>query len=161
MQYSIAEMRNPAEYRKPIACSMGLLGACYLTFSLVVYRYCGVWIASPALGSAGPLIKKISYGIALPGLWISATLCQHVSRTSRSIVFMLIIDIACRQVPLCQATQRYRTSSGSNKDTLGHLDRKHGRLRSLCLCHLWCRPILWQSYRSDRSYRLRSYGRTF
>jgi hypothetical protein len=76
---SIAEMRNPAEYRKPIACSMGLLGACYLTFSLVVYRYCGVWIASPALGSAGPLIKKVAYGIALPGLWISATLCQHVS----------------------------------------------------------------------------------
>jgi hypothetical protein len=75
---SIAEMRNPAEYRKPIACSMGLLGACYLTFSLVVYRYCGVWIASPALGSAGPLIKKVAYGIALPGLWISATLCQHV-----------------------------------------------------------------------------------
>jgi len=74
-------MRNPAEYRKPIACSMGLLGACYLTFSLVVYRYCGVWIASPALGSAGPLIKKVAYGIALPGLWISATLCQHVSHT--------------------------------------------------------------------------------
>lgn len=58
---------------------MGLLGACYLAFSLVVYRYCGVWIASPALGSAGPLIKKISYGIALPGLLISATLCQHLA----------------------------------------------------------------------------------
>lgn len=58
---------------------MGLLGACYLTFSLVVYRYCGVWIASPALGSAGPLIKKVAYGIALPGLWISATLCQHLA----------------------------------------------------------------------------------
>lgn len=61
---------------------MGLLGACYLTFSLVVYRYCGVWIASPALGSAGPLIKKVAYGIALPGLWISATLCQHVGHPS-------------------------------------------------------------------------------
>lgn len=72
-------MRDPAEYRKPIACSMALLGACYLTFSLVVYRYCGVWIASPALGSAGLLIKKAAYGVALPGLWISATLCQHVS----------------------------------------------------------------------------------
>jgi hypothetical protein len=29
---------------------------------------CGQYVASPALGSAGPLIKKISYGIALPGL---------------------------------------------------------------------------------------------
>lgn len=76
---SIAEMRDPAEYRKPIAAAMGLLGACYLSISLVVYRYCGIYIASPALGSAGPLIKKTTYGIALPGLLISASLCQHVS----------------------------------------------------------------------------------
>jgi len=89
-------MRNPAEYRKPIACSMGLLGACYLTFSLVVYRYCGVWIASPALGSAGPLIKKVAYGIALPGLWISATLCQHVSHTYLNVCCSLMYQLAAK-----------------------------------------------------------------
>jgi hypothetical protein len=92
--YSIAEMKNPREYKKPIAASMGLLNVCYIIVSLVVYKYCGseyscsgcsqlltsVYIASPALGSAGVLIKKISYGIALPGLWISAVLSQHVGR---------------------------------------------------------------------------------
>ncbi|KAK1925999.1 transmembrane amino acid transporter protein-domain-containing protein [Papiliotrema laurentii] len=75
----IAEMKNPREYKKPIAASMGLLNVCYIIVSLVVYKYCGIYIASPALGSAGVLIKKISYGIALPGLWISAVLSQHLA----------------------------------------------------------------------------------
>lgn len=58
---------------------MGLVTASYLTFSLVVYRWCGQWVASPSLGSAGPLIKKIAYGIGLPGLLVSACLYIHVA----------------------------------------------------------------------------------
>jgi hypothetical protein len=38
---SIAEMKNPKEYKKPIAASMGLLNVCYIIVSLVVYKYCG------------------------------------------------------------------------------------------------------------------------
>lgn len=75
----IAEMKNPKEYKKPIAVSMGFLNACYLAFALVIYRYCGTWISSPALGSAGPLIKKLTYGIALPGLIMSSTVNQHLA----------------------------------------------------------------------------------
>lgn len=58
---------------------MALVTASYLTFSLVVYRWCGQWVASPSLGSAGPLIKKIAYGIGLPGLLVSACLYIHVA----------------------------------------------------------------------------------
>lgn len=58
---------------------MGLVTASYLTFSLVVYRWCGQWVASPSLGSAGPLIKKIAYGIGLPGLLVSSCLYLHVA----------------------------------------------------------------------------------
>ncbi|KAL7418624.1 hypothetical protein Q5752_007082 [Cryptotrichosporon argae] len=75
----IAEMKDPREYKKPIAASMTLLNVCYLVFSLVIFRYCGTWIASPALGSAGELMEKITYGIALPGLWVSASLCLHLA----------------------------------------------------------------------------------
>ncbi|WWC62253.1 uncharacterized protein I303_104849 [Kwoniella dejecticola CBS 10117] len=75
----IAEMRNPKEYKKPIAAAMGLLNVTYLVVALVVYRYCGIYIASPALGSAGTLIKKLTYGIGLPGLLVSAILCQHLA----------------------------------------------------------------------------------
>ena len=48
----ISEMRNPRDYKKSLYVSMFVMNACYLTFSLVVYRWCGQWVASPSLGSA-------------------------------------------------------------------------------------------------------------
>ncbi|RSH95201.1 hypothetical protein EHS25_000287 [Saitozyma podzolica] len=73
-----SEMRRPRDYPKSVYWSMGFTVSSYLTFSLVVYRWCGQYVASPALGSAGPLIKKISYGIGLPGLVISSCLYLHI-----------------------------------------------------------------------------------
>lgn len=58
---------------------MGIVTASYLTFSLVVYRWCGQWVASPSLGSAGETVKKVSYGIGLIGLMVSACLYIHVA----------------------------------------------------------------------------------
>lgn len=59
--------------------SMSLVTASYLTFSLVMYAWCGKWIASPSLGSAGTTVKRVAYGIALPGLIISGCLYVHVA----------------------------------------------------------------------------------
>lgn len=42
---------------------MALVQASYLTFALVVYKYCGKWVTDPSLGSAGPTLKKVSYGV--------------------------------------------------------------------------------------------------
>ncbi|RDW76594.1 putative neutral amino acid permease [Aspergillus mulundensis] len=74
----ISEMRNPREYKKPLYFCMTLVTASYLAFSLVVYRWCGMWVASPSLGSAGQTIKMVSYGVALLGLIVSGTLYLHV-----------------------------------------------------------------------------------
>ncbi|KAL4967030.1 uncharacterized protein BDV14DRAFT_188660 [Aspergillus stella-maris] len=60
----VSEMRRPQDYTKACIISGFLVGAIYLTFSLVIYRWCGIWLSVPAFGSAGPLFKKISYGIA-------------------------------------------------------------------------------------------------
>lgn len=38
----------------------------YLVAAVVIYRYGGETVASPALGSTGPLMSKIAYGIAIP-----------------------------------------------------------------------------------------------
>lgn len=38
----------------------------YIIASVVIYRYVGLEVTSPALGSAGPLIARIAYGVALP-----------------------------------------------------------------------------------------------
>ena len=75
----LSEMRYPQHYRKAAITTGILNGAMYLTFSLVIYRWCGIYLATPAFGSAGPLFKKISYGIALPGLVIGVGIYQHVA----------------------------------------------------------------------------------
>lgn len=75
----ISEMRKPRDYNKAVYVCMGIVTASYLTFSLVVYRYCGKWVASPSLGSAGEVVKKVSYGIGLVGLLVSACIFVHVA----------------------------------------------------------------------------------
>ncbi|RDW67535.1 hypothetical protein BP6252_08931 [Coleophoma cylindrospora] len=74
----ISEMKNPKEYRKALYACMGFVTVSYTAFSLVVYRYCGKWVTSPSLGSAGGVFKKIAYGIALFGLVISGCLYLHI-----------------------------------------------------------------------------------
>ncbi|CAL3969469.1 unnamed protein product [Diplocarpon coronariae] len=75
----ISEMRQPRDYRKALFTCMAIVQATYLSLALVVYRWCGKWVASPSLGSAGPTIKKVAYGIGLVGLIVSATLYLHVA----------------------------------------------------------------------------------
>ncbi|KAJ9630296.1 hypothetical protein H2204_008514 [Knufia peltigerae] len=84
----ISEMKKPRDYRKAAIVAGALVGAMYLTFSLVIYRYCGIWLATPAFGSAGTLFKKISYGIALPGLVIGIGIYQHVAA---KLIFVRIL----------------------------------------------------------------------
>lgn len=75
----MSEMRRPRDYNKAVYLCMSIVTASYLCFSLVVYRWCGQWVASPSLGSAGTTLKKVSYGIALTGLLVSACLYIHVA----------------------------------------------------------------------------------
>ncbi|GKZ23010.1 hypothetical protein AbraIFM66951_001240 [Aspergillus brasiliensis] len=75
----ISEMRKPKDYPKAVYLCMSFVTASYLAFSLVIYAWCGKWIASPALGSAGTTLKRVGYGIALPGLVVSGSLYVHVA----------------------------------------------------------------------------------
>ncbi|KXS96035.1 hypothetical protein AC578_2276 [Pseudocercospora eumusae] len=75
----ISEMKNPKDYRKAVYVCMSIVTAAYLSFSLVVYRWAGQWVASPSLGSAGQTVKMVAYGIGLVGLIVSACLYLHVA----------------------------------------------------------------------------------
>ncbi|ESK89001.1 neutral amino acid permease [Moniliophthora roreri MCA 2997] len=75
----IAEMRKPGDYRKALYVATGSVTSVYVAVSLVVYHWCGMWVASPSLGSAGPVIKKVAYGIGLIGLVVSGCLYLHVA----------------------------------------------------------------------------------
>jgi hypothetical protein len=64
----IAEMKKPKDFKKAAVIVAIVVGSVYLSFSLVIYRWAGQWIASPSLGTAGPLLKKVAYGLAFPSL---------------------------------------------------------------------------------------------
>ena len=74
----IAEMKNPRDFQKSVYLAQVLCTAVYLSLSIVVYYYCGRYVDSPALGSAGLLMKRICYGIAIPGLIVSGLLYTHL-----------------------------------------------------------------------------------
>ena len=46
----ISEMREPKDYRKALFVCMGFVTACYLCFSLVVYRWCGQYVGKKFMG---------------------------------------------------------------------------------------------------------------
>ncbi|RSL88338.1 hypothetical protein CDV31_016080 [Fusarium ambrosium] len=76
----IAEMKTPKSFTKALFSSQGFLVACYVSFALVVYvRYCGQYVASPSLGSAGGTLEKIAYGISIPGFIMTSTLWVHLA----------------------------------------------------------------------------------
>ncbi|KAF2222281.1 transmembrane amino acid transporter protein-domain-containing protein [Elsinoe ampelina] len=86
----ISEMKRPRDYNKAVYLCMAVVTASYLTFSLVVYRYCGQWVASPSLGSGGEVLKKVAFGVGFAGLLVSAVLYIHVS--SKSIFVRVLRD---------------------------------------------------------------------
>ncbi|WWC63883.1 uncharacterized protein I303_106488 [Kwoniella dejecticola CBS 10117] len=75
----IAEMARPKDFRKSLLTSQIFLMMCYVSFGMVMYAYCGQYVASPSLGSAGGTIEKIAYGIAILGLIMTTTLWVHVA----------------------------------------------------------------------------------
>lgn len=75
----ISEMKRPKDYNKAVYVSMSIVTSSYLALSFVVYYWCGKWVASPSLGSAGPLIKRVAYGVGIIGLAVSACLYVHIA----------------------------------------------------------------------------------
>lgn len=59
-------MKVPTDYPKTLYMLQGTNTSLYTIAAVVIYRYGGKGVASPALGSTGPLISKIAYGIAIP-----------------------------------------------------------------------------------------------
>ncbi|KEF62009.1 uncharacterized protein A1O9_03581 [Exophiala aquamarina CBS 119918] len=74
-----SEMRVPEQYTRSLLLCQSVVATTYIVIGVVVYYYCGSFVASPALGSAGVLLKKICYGLALPGLCVSTLLFVHIA----------------------------------------------------------------------------------
>lgn len=87
--YSIsAEMKNPAEFDRAVYCGQAFVIANYIAIASIVYAKVGQFVTSPALGSAGPLLKKVCYGFALPAVLITAIMYTHMA-TKQMFVTLL------------------------------------------------------------------------
>ncbi|WVR07864.1 hypothetical protein IAU60_004907 [Kwoniella sp. DSM 27419] len=75
----VGEMRDPRFYTRTIVIGQSLMTGVYLVVAAVVYHFAGQYIASPALGSAGHVVKKVCYGLALPGLAAGGVMIVHTS----------------------------------------------------------------------------------
>ncbi|WZH45337.1 LOW QUALITY PROTEIN: n amino acid transport system protein [Fusarium acuminatum] len=73
----VAEMRRPEQYTRALIICQSIVTVTYLIIGCLMYYFCGSYVSSPALGSAGDTIKKASYGVAIPGLIVSITLVTH------------------------------------------------------------------------------------
>ena len=68
------EMHTPTDYVKSI-WSLGLIEIFIYTLTgAMIYAFVGEDVQSPALLSAGPLITKIAFGVALPVIFISGSI---------------------------------------------------------------------------------------
>ena len=75
----ISELRKPEEFPK----ALGLLQGCdiliYIVSSIFIYLYAGRHVRSPALDSAGTVVRKIAYGLAIPTIVVAGVVNGHVA----------------------------------------------------------------------------------
>ncbi|KAL1412816.1 hypothetical protein Q8F55_000564 [Vanrija albida] len=84
----VSEMADPRTYRRSLFISMTGLTVIYIVIGSLMYWFCGQYVATPALASAGALMTKVSYGIAIPALL--ATLVIYVHLASKTIMVRLL-----------------------------------------------------------------------
>jgi hypothetical protein len=78
----ISEFKDPTEFPKALFLLQATDTIMYLVVAIVVYRYTGATVSSPALSSTSDVVKKIAYGIALPTVSLLIPLLpQGLTRT--------------------------------------------------------------------------------
>ena len=60
----ISEMRDPTQYPKALYLLQAVDTGMYILVAVVIYRYAGQTVASPALGSTNAILQKVAYGVA-------------------------------------------------------------------------------------------------
>ncbi|KAJ6028383.1 hypothetical protein N7540_003959 [Penicillium herquei] len=84
----ISETQDPEFFPRSLAMLQITDTVLYLVAGLVIYRYAGADVQSPSPSSAGPLMKKICYGLAIPtvssqlvfiaGIVVGHVACKYV-----------------------------------------------------------------------------------
>lgn len=75
----ISELKDPREFPKSLILLQTVDISLYIVAAVVIYRYAGVDVASPALSSNTKIVRKVAWGIALPTIVIAGVIFAHVT----------------------------------------------------------------------------------
>ncbi|KAJ6150337.1 Amino acid transporter transmembrane [Penicillium samsonianum] len=74
----LAEMEDPRDFPKALIMLQTFEIVFYTVAAVVIYYYVGQEVTSPALGSAGPVLKKVAYGVAIPTIIGAGVVNGHI-----------------------------------------------------------------------------------
>jgi amino acid permease len=87
----LAEMKNPAkDWTKALIFLQIWDISLYIIAATVIYVFAGPDVTSPALGSAGPIVRKVAWGIAIPTV-SQQSLPYHQKRNANANNHQIII----------------------------------------------------------------------
>ncbi|KAI5266802.1 putative amino acid transporter [Aureobasidium subglaciale] len=75
----ISEMKTPRDFPKALAMLQTCTCSLYIIVAVVIYRFAGTDVKSPAIGSASPTVRKVAYGIAIPTIVVAGVIYAHVA----------------------------------------------------------------------------------
>lgn len=75
----ISELKDPRDFPKALYTLQIVNTTLYIIAAVVIYRFAGPNVASPALGSGSHMMRKITYGISLPTIVIAGVIYAHVA----------------------------------------------------------------------------------
>ncbi|KAJ5819629.1 hypothetical protein N7474_005220 [Penicillium riverlandense] len=75
----MSETEDPRTFNKSLAMLQIVDTVLYLISALIIYRYVGPNVQSPAILSLSPLMSKIAWGLAIPTTILSGVVLGHVA----------------------------------------------------------------------------------
>ncbi|GAB7348253.1 hypothetical protein MBLNU459_g6244t1 [Dothideomycetes sp. NU459] len=75
----ISELKQPKDFPKALAVLQTVAISFYVTVAVVIYYFAGYAVKCPALNSAGPLLRKIAFGLAAPTIVIAGVVNGHIA----------------------------------------------------------------------------------
>lgn len=75
----LSEMKEPAQWPKSLTILQVSDTTLYIIAAAVIYWAAGDEVKSPALGSASTIVRKVSWGVAIPTIIVAGVILGHVA----------------------------------------------------------------------------------
>ncbi|KAK4527581.1 hypothetical protein GAYE_SCF41G5504 [Galdieria yellowstonensis] len=75
----MAEMKNPREYPKALYLLQAADVTIYTLAGALIYKFTGQYTLSPSISSMSIILRKVTYGIAIPTILVAGVINGHVA----------------------------------------------------------------------------------